>query len=106
MIRSSLPDKSVYAYGLHFSGGAFYNEHSFFASNDFLMSEFINGDLLSALEFYYGAIEDYDSHDCEYLLLRRKIKEWRRQELLGELSLENISATGLPQVDADRYYSS
>ena len=53
MVGSSLPDKRVYDYGLHLSGEDFYNKRSFFASNDLLMSEFINDDLLSALEVSY-----------------------------------------------------
>ena len=101
MVGSSLPDRRVYAYGPHLSGEDFYNKHSFFACNGFAMDEFINDDLLSALEVYYGKIDDYDSLDWWHLLLCSKIKALGRQERLGELTLGDIVAAGLPQEDAD-----
>ena len=106
MVGSSLPDMCVYFYGLHLSGGDFYNEHSPFSSNDLLMPEVINDDLLSALKVYYEKVEDYDSLAWGDLLLCRKIKERGRQEILDKLSLWDIFTTGLLQEDADIYYSS
>ena len=34
-----------------------------FPSNDFVMSDLINDDVLSALKVYYGMVGDYDSLD-------------------------------------------
>ena len=69
------------------------------------MSGLINDDMFSALEVYYGKVEDYDSIARVDLLSRKKIKEWGCQERLDKEALRNIFKTGLPQEDADRYHS-
>ena len=96
----------VYAYGINLTDRYFYNEHSFFSSNDLLMADLFNGDVLSALKVYYEKVGDYDSLAWGGAALCKKIKEWGRQELLPNEALCNISATGLPQEDADKYHSS
>ena len=47
-----LPDQCGYAYGLNLTDGDFYAKRAFFSSNDFLMSNLINDDMLTALEVY------------------------------------------------------
>ena len=49
MAGSSLPDHCVFSYGLHLTDVDFYNKHSFSSSNDSIMSDLINDDMLSAL---------------------------------------------------------
>ena len=74
------------------------------------MSEFINDDLLSALEVYYAKVEDLRTTILFiveiFFFVRKLIKGWECQDRLGKFSLCDISTTGLPQEDADRYYSS
>ena len=70
------------------------------------MSNLFNGDVLSALEVYYEEVGDYDSLAPVNPRLRKKIKEWGHQERLGKEALCDICTTGLPQEDADIYYSS
>ena len=71
---SSIPDRCVFSYGRHLAVSDFYNKHPFFSSNEILMRDLINGDLVSSSEVYYGNVEDCDSHACGDLLLCRKIK--------------------------------
>ena len=106
-----LPDHCGYANGLNLTGGYFYEKHAFFSSNDFLMSNLSNGDMLSSLKVYYGKVEDFDSIARGGLLLRRRRKVRGRLERkvlgrLGRLSLGGIYTNGPPQGDSDRYYSS
>ena len=54
MVGSSLPYHCVFAYGLHLTGEDFYNKHSFCSSNDLVMSDLINDDVLYSLEVCYG----------------------------------------------------
>ena len=106
MVGSSLPDHCVYSYGLNLTGEDFYNKHSFLRSNDFVMSNLINDDVLSALEVYYGKVGDYDSLACRDLLLRKKIIGRESQGSLDKEALWDIITTAPPQEDAGRYYSS
>ena len=82
MVGISLPYHCVLAYGLQLTGEDFYNEHSFFSSNNLITSDLINGDMLSDLEVYYQLIGDYDSTGWRDLLSCREIKEWELQERL------------------------
>ena len=56
-----LPGHCVYAYGLNLTEEDFYEKHDFFHSNDLVMSDLINDDMLSSLEVYYGKVEGCDS---------------------------------------------
>ena len=49
-----LPDHCVYAYGLNLTEVDYYGGRAFFSSNDCLMSNLINDDVLTSLEVYYG----------------------------------------------------
>ena len=70
-----------------------------------------------SLHSYYELVRDNDLSACAKLLLHRKrspvvlvrkriLMERLERMRLGRLSLDNIFTTGLPQEDADRYYSS
>ena len=85
--------------------GDFYNKHSFFSSNDFLMSEFINDDLLSALKVYYAMADDYDSLDWGNLPMCRKLKSGA-SGASWQIVFMGYFTTGLPQEDVGRYYYS
>ena len=82
-----------------FSVRRFYNKMlSFFSNNDFLMSDLINGDLLSDLEVYYETAGDTILFLVGIFFFCKKIKERGRQGRLGRLSLgdifKNLSSTG------------
>ena len=83
------------------------------AYSSMLVSEGVSGSLQS----YYELVQDSDLSASAELLLRRKrllellvrkrILMGRLERIrLGRLSLDNMFATGIPQGDADRYYSS
>ena len=96
-VGSRLPDHCVFAYGLHLTEDDFYNKHSFFPSNDFLTSDLIIDDMLSALEGYYGTVGDYDSISCGGgPAFCRKIKGRGSQRSLGKLRMGDIFTTGPP----------
>ena len=75
----------------------------FLFNANFLRSALFNEDFPDRMSFYYGKVEGSDSRDWRNLLLCRNRRLGERPD---RLSIDNISATGLPRGDVDRYHSS
>ena len=72
-----------------------------FLSDDFEVSELINDELSDSMSFCCGEVRDNDDVAWGGILISERPVE----ESENKLRIDRIFTTGLPQSEADRYYS-